>query len=71
MGWARTIYGALAAVVLLAVGVPILVPSMATLVTLILAKSIVVLGIMGEYLNRVFTQTKARPLYIVDEAIGF
>src|SRR4029078_3478756 len=33
MGRARTIYGALAAVVLLAVGVPILVPSMATLVT--------------------------------------
>ena len=46
MGRARTIYGALAAVVLLAVGVPILVPSMATLVTLILAKSIVVLGII-------------------------
>ena len=46
MGRARTIYGALAAVVVLAVGVPVLVPSMATLVTLILAKSIVVLGII-------------------------
>ena len=46
MGRSRTIYGALAAVVALAIGVPILVPSMATLVTLILAKSIVVLGII-------------------------
>lgn len=42
----RTLYAALAAVVVLAIGVPILVPSMATLVTLILAKSIVVLGII-------------------------
>jgi ABC-type branched-subunit amino acid transport system permease subunit len=46
MGRVRTIYGALVVVVVLAIGVPILVPSMATLVTLILAKSIVVLGII-------------------------
>src|SRR5215510_10277214 len=42
----RTLYAALGAVIALAVLVPVLVPSMATLVTLILAKSIVVLGII-------------------------
>jgi ABC-type branched-subunit amino acid transport system permease subunit len=50
MGPARTrtraLYAALGTVIVLAILVPVLVPSMATLVTLILAKSIVVLGII-------------------------
>jgi glycosyltransferase involved in cell wall biosynthesis len=29
------------------------------------------LGVIGEYLGRVYTEAKGRPLYIIDEAIGF
>jgi dolichol-phosphate mannosyltransferase len=29
------------------------------------------LGVMGEYLGRVFLEVKQRPLYIIRDAIGF
>ncbi len=32
---------------------------------------LVVMGIIGEYLGRVYDEVKQRPLYIVEEAIGF
>lgn len=32
---------------------------------------LVTIGIMGEYIGRVFDETKNRPLYIVDENLGF
>lgn len=31
---------------------------------------LITLGVLGEYLGRVFTEVKRRPLYIVDEAVG-
>jgi len=29
------------------------------------------LGVIGEYIGRIFVETKRRPLYLVREAIGF
>ena len=32
---------------------------------------LVVLGVIGEYLGRLYEESKARPIYILDEALGF
>lgn len=32
---------------------------------------LIVLGVIGEYIGRVFQETKHRPLYVLDSAIGF
>lgn len=32
---------------------------------------LVVLGIVGEYIGRIYQETKARPVYLVEKAEGF
>ena len=49
------------------------VPGYASLMSVILFFNGVLLvgiGVIGEYLARIFTEVKARPLYIVSETIG-
>jgi glycosyltransferase involved in cell wall biosynthesis len=50
------------------------VPGYASIIVAILFFSginMIGMGIIGEYLGRVFNEVKRRPLYIVDEAVGF
>lgn len=50
------------------------VPGYASLMSVILffnGISLIGIGVLGEYLGRIFTEVKARPLYIVSETIGF
>jgi polyisoprenyl-phosphate glycosyltransferase len=50
------------------------VPGYASLISILLLSSglnMVGLGILGEYLGRVFMEVKQRPLYLVAETIGF
>jgi dolichol-phosphate mannosyltransferase len=44
-----------------------------TLVTVLFLGGIqlISLGIIGEYLGRIYDEVKARPLYVVNEAVGF
>lgn len=30
-----------------------------------------VLGIIGEYIARIYEEVKARPIYVIDQSIGF
>jgi dolichol-phosphate mannosyltransferase len=51
-----------------------LIPGWATLtcsLTFLLGLQFVFLGILGEYIGRIFIQVKGRPLYVVEEEIGF
>jgi glycosyltransferase involved in cell wall biosynthesis len=45
--------------------------SIAMLVLLFGGLQLLTLGILGEYIGRIFAQVKARPLFVVDEFIGF
>lgn len=44
---------------------------LAALVSVGVGNVLLVLGIAGEYLLRIYNEVRARPLYIVDEALGF
>jgi dolichol-phosphate mannosyltransferase len=51
-----------------------LIPGWATLICslmLLIGLQFIFLGILGEYVGRIFTQVKGRPLYVVEEEIGF
>lgn len=45
--------------------------SLVTIITIFSGVQLVSLGIIGEYLAKIFVEVKQRPLYIVDEKTGF
>jgi len=45
-------------------------PTLVVLVTFFGGVQLIALGIIGEYIGRIFMETKDRPLYIVDERVG-
>lgn len=50
------------------------VPGYASLICVVLALgglNLIALGILGEYIGRIFSEVKGRPLYVVDRTIGF
>ena len=50
------------------------IPGTATIVVLIAflgGMQLLILGILGTYLGRIYDEVKARPLYLVDREIGF
>jgi dolichol-phosphate mannosyltransferase len=44
--------------------------SLASIVLIMGSVQLIVLGIMGEYLGRMYIESKRRPLYIVNEVVG-
>ena len=51
----------------------IVVPGYASLMVAILflgGLQLLSLGILGEYVGRILTETKARPLYVIRETVG-
>ena len=50
------------------------VPGWATILGCVLffgGFQLIILGIMGEYIGRIFEETKGRPLYLVEETLNF
>lgn len=57
---------------ILGVGVNLARPALlAALVLLVGGLQMVFLGILGEYMGRIYDETRARPLYLVDETWGY
>ncbi|MBK8176689.1 MAG: glycosyltransferase family 2 protein [Rhodospirillales bacterium] len=45
--------------------------SLITAITFFAGVQLISLGVIGEYLGRVFTEVKQRPLYVIADAVGF
>jgi polyisoprenyl-phosphate glycosyltransferase len=45
-------------------------PSLIVSITFFAGVQLISLGVIGEYLSRVFEEVKARPLYVIAETIG-
>lgn len=46
-------------------------PTLAVAVTFLAGVQLIGLGILGDYIGRIFAESKGRPLYLVQEVIGF
>lgn len=46
-------------------------PSLIVSVTFFAGVQMITLGVLGEYIGRIFAEVKRRPLYIIEEQIGF
>jgi dolichol-phosphate mannosyltransferase len=46
-------------------------PTIVLVVTFFSGVQLVALGLMGEYVGRIYDEVKRRPLYIVDKSVGF
>jgi glycosyltransferase involved in cell wall biosynthesis len=71
---AMSVVGILIAVVEWIVGVPGLVKGWTSMVTAILfigGVQLICIGIIGEYVGRIYGESKRRPLYVLRERIGF
>jgi dolichol-phosphate mannosyltransferase len=47
----------------------LLIPSLISIVTLVFGMVFIILGIIGTYLGRVFTEVKRRPLYVISDSV--
>ncbi len=53
------------------VGIPVIGwPTLVSLITFLSGMQLLALGTIGEYVGRIFLESKRRPLYIVEEVIG-
>jgi dolichol-phosphate mannosyltransferase len=68
-----SVIGILAAIVLRLTGVDTLKGQATTLISVLFLGGVqlIFLGIIGEYLGRIYDEVKRRPLYIVADALGF
>ena len=68
-----SILGILIAIILRVVGSDAFRGQLTTLISVLLLGGVqlICLGIIGEYLGRIYDEVKGRPLYIVGEALGF
>jgi dolichol-phosphate mannosyltransferase len=44
--------------------------SLMVVVVTLMSAQLLVLGIMGEYIGRLYLEAKRRPLFVIDEAVG-